>query len=132
MPAELGMIKAPAAPSKAAAESGAEAAKTDAAAPANPAASPIPASGIPAELGGIVGPKVAKAPEPTDEDLARFLKPNGKIDKKSPEKQEDPRSQALYPCDEECQKRCDAEYDKMIREVPNPLPFITWNCKNNY
>ena len=131
MPAELGLIKAPAAPAKAAAESGAEAATPEAAAPANPAASPIPASGIPAELGGIVGPKVAKAPEPTDEDLARFLKPKGKIDKKTT-KQEDPRSQALYPCDEECQKRCDAEYDKMVREVPNPLPFITWNCKNNY
>ena len=35
-------------------------------------------------------------------------------------------------CDEECQKNCDAEADKMIREVSNPLNNITWNCKNNY
>ncbi len=35
-------------------------------------------------------------------------------------------------CDEACQKNCDAEADKMIREVSNPLNNITWNCKNNY
>ena len=35
-------------------------------------------------------------------------------------------------CDEGCQQRCDAEADKMIREVKNPLHDITWNCKNNY
>lgn len=120
MPAELGLIKPPA---KAEAKT-----TSDSAVTAAPAA---PASPVPAELGGIIGPKVAKAPEPTDADLARFIKPNGRADKATPKKQ-DPRSSALYPCDEECQKRCDAEYDKMVREVSNPLPFITWNCKNNY
>ena len=35
-------------------------------------------------------------------------------------------------CDEACKKGCDAEADKMIRELKNPLHDITWNCKNNY
>ena len=35
-------------------------------------------------------------------------------------------------CDAECQKKCDADADKMIRELKNPLHDITWNCKNNY
>jgi hypothetical protein len=43
-------------------------------------------------------------------------------------------NQALYPCDAECQKKCDKEYDRMARDpsISNPLQFITWNCKNNY
>ena len=90
---------------------------------------------IPAELGfAPPAPKVQEgAKEATDENLARFLKPNGKADKKAPKSAEDPyENQALFPCDEECQKKCDAEYDTMDREVANPLQFITWNCKNNY
>ena len=35
-------------------------------------------------------------------------------------------------CDSTCKANCDAEADKMIRELKNPLYDITWNCKNNY
>lgn len=35
-------------------------------------------------------------------------------------------------CDADCQNKCDADADAMIREVKNPLNNITWNCKNNY
>ena len=35
-------------------------------------------------------------------------------------------------CDLTCKANCDAEADKMIRELKNPLYDITWNCKNNY
>ena len=35
-------------------------------------------------------------------------------------------------CDAACQQNCDADADKMIRELKNPLRDITWNCKNNY
>ena len=35
-------------------------------------------------------------------------------------------------CDDACKANCDAEADKMIRELKNPLHDITWNCKNNY
>ena len=43
-------------------------------------------------------------------------------------------NQAQVPCDEECKKKCDEEYELMIRDpsIKNPLENITWNCKNNY
>lgn len=80
------------------------------------------------------GPAELKAPAATDADIARFLKPSKGKGKKGGKKDSSKKSSALYPCDEECKKKCDAEYDQMIRNpaISNPLPFITWNCKNNY
>jgi hypothetical protein len=76
---------------------------------------------------------VAEAPAATDADMARFLKP-AKGSEKKETKEVSQKSSALYPCDEECQKKCDKDYEAMIRnpDISNPLPFITWNCKNNY
>ena len=35
-------------------------------------------------------------------------------------------------CGKECIAKCDAEADKMIRELKNPLHDITKNCKDNF
>ena len=88
------------------------------------AAAPAPAAkAVPAELGGAPAAKAVPA------ELGGVPAELGGGAPAAGQK-----SSALYPCDEVCQKKCDEEYDLMVRDpaITNPLPFITWNCKNNY